>query len=57
MTDPVEFSAVAIHQMASADVTVEPEKIDSNILIVKLNCSKVTPSQFHDMMLEVFERS
>lgn len=47
--------APAIQQMASPDVTVNSEKIDSNILIVTLNSSKITPAQFYDMMLKVFK--
>lgn len=54
-TDTVGFFAPAIRQMASPNVIVNSEKIDSNILIVTLNSSKITPAHFYDMMLKVFK--
>ncbi|XP_060852172.1 uncharacterized protein LOC132930356 [Rhopalosiphum padi] len=43
----------AIHQMASPDVTVNLEKVDTNILIVKLNDMKINSPDFYDMLLKV----
>ncbi|XP_027853847.2 uncharacterized protein LOC114132555 [Aphis gossypii] len=45
--------ANAIHQMASPDVAVNPEKVDTNIIIVKLNDKKIKSPEFYDMLLKV----
>lgn len=42
-----------IHQMSSSHVTIDPDKIETNILILKLKCSTITPTEFYDMLLKV----
>jgi len=42
--------------MASPDVTVNLEKVDTNIIIVKLN-DKIKSSEFYDMLLKVNQTS
>lgn len=43
----------AIHQMASPDVSVNLEKIDTNILIIKLNNSEIKSADLYNMLLKV----
>uniref|UniRef100_A0A2S2P3L6 L-allo-threonine aldolase n=1 Tax=Schizaphis graminum TaxID=13262 RepID=A0A2S2P3L6_SCHGA len=43
----------AIHQMASPDVIVNLEKVDTNIVIVKLNDMKINSPDFYEMLLKV----
>lgn len=43
--------------MASPDVTVNPEKVDTNIIIVKLNDKKIKSPEFYDMLLKVNQTS
>lgn len=43
----------AIHQMASPDVSVNLEKIDTNIIIVKLNNLKINSADLYNMLLKV----
>ena len=47
----------AIHQMASPDVTVNLEKVDTNIIIVRLNDKKIKSPEFYDMLLKVNQTS
>jgi len=39
--------------MASPDVTVNLEKVDTNIIIVKLNEKKINSPELYDMLLKV----
>lgn len=39
--------------MRSADVTVNLDKVDTNILMVNLNGSRIKPVQLYDMLLKV----
>lgn len=39
--------------MGNADVTVNLDKVDTNILMVNLNGSRIKPVQLYDMLLKV----
>lgn len=44
---------LAIHQMASLDVTVNLEKLETNIVLVDLNCLKTNAKDFVQKLFKV----